>query len=63
MERFFRRERVERGEHAGHGGAARGSPGKRVTGEAVQWWRSSDILSAAPVDFGGWRQSLQLDKV
>jgi hypothetical protein len=56
---------VERGEHAGHGGAARGSPRKLVTGEALRWRRSIGIptTAVAPVDFGGRRQSLRLDKV
>jgi hypothetical protein len=65
MEKFFRRGRVEHGEHVGHGGAAEGSPRKSVTGEALRWQRSSNIpvMAVAPVDFGGRRQSLRLHKV
>jgi hypothetical protein len=65
MERFFRRGRVESGEHVGHGGTTEDSPGKWVTDEALRWRRSSDIpvTATSPVDFGGRQQSLRLDKV
>jgi hypothetical protein len=54
MDMFFRRGRVECGEHTGHGGVAEGSPGKWVTSEALRWWRSSGIptMAAAPLAGG-----------
>jgi hypothetical protein len=56
---------VEHGEHVGHGGMDGDSLETSVTDEALRWWRSGGIpvTTVVPLDFGGRRWLLRLDRV